>query len=105
MLRLLVRRVSSFRATDLVIQSSESLKQKPSIDDNIPFGKLTTDHMFHIDWEKEGGWKSPTIKPYSPISVEPTASCLHYAHSVHEGIMAYKNKYGEVVMFRPIETL
>ena len=94
MLRLVVRRLSSFNASDLAITQSTNLKPKPTPDEDIPFGKISTDHMFHIEWDLEHGWSKPQIKPYGDISVKPTASCLHYAHSVHEGIMAYKNKYG-----------
>ncbi|MFT6971241.1 MAG: branched-chain amino acid aminotransferase [Roseivirga sp.] len=67
---------------------------------NIPFGKLYSDHMFVADY-KDGQWHSPRIIPYQNISLSPANMTLHYAITIFEGMKAYKNQDGEVLLFRP----
>mgnify|MGYP003324161752 CR=1 FL=1 len=49
----------------------------------------------------DGKWINPTIKPYQPISIEPSASVLHYGQAIFEGMKAYKDKNNDVWLFRP----
>ncbi|MFT6828621.1 MAG: branched-chain amino acid aminotransferase [Roseivirga sp.] len=67
---------------------------------NIPFGKLYSDHMFIADY-KDGQWQSPRIVPFQNISMSPANMTLHYAITIFEGMKAYKNEEGEVLLFRP----
>ncbi len=67
---------------------------------NIPFGKVYSDHMFVADFEG-GQWKNFRIKPYEPLQLSPANATLHYGQSVFEGMKAYKNEAGEVLVFRP----
>ncbi|PIQ49903.1 MAG: branched chain amino acid aminotransferase [Cytophagales bacterium CG12_big_fil_rev_8_21_14_0_65_40_12] len=67
---------------------------------NIPFGKLYSDHMFIADY-KNGRWESPRIVPFQNISMSPANMTLHYAITIFEGMKAYKNEQGEVLLFRP----
>ena len=67
---------------------------------NIPFGKVYSDHMFVADYEG-GEWKNFRISPYAPLQLSPANATLHYGQSVFEGMKAYKNKAGEVLIFRP----
>ena len=67
---------------------------------NFSFGSVFTDHMFECDFI-DGKWVNPTIKPYQPISIEPSASVLHYGQAIFEGMKAYKDKNNEVWLFRP----
>lgn len=67
---------------------------------NIPFGKLYSDHMFIADY-KNGQWESPRIVPFQNISMSPANMTLHYAITIFEGMKAYKNEQGEVLLFRP----
>uniref|UniRef100_UPI0040476064 branched-chain amino acid aminotransferase n=1 Tax=Roseivirga sp. TaxID=1964215 RepID=UPI0040476064 len=67
---------------------------------NIPFGKLYSDHMFIADY-KNGQWESPRIVPFQNISMSPANMTLHYAITIFEGMKAYKNAQGEVLLFRP----
>lgn len=69
---------------------------------NLDFGLLFTDHMFVCDYA-DGKWLEPQILPYQPISVDPSMSVLHYGQAVFEGMKAYKDKKGEVFLFRPEE--
>jgi branched-chain amino acid aminotransferase len=70
--------------------------------ENIPFGKYFTDHMVEVDYEN-GEWKTPEIKPYQPLMLEPSLAALHYGQAIFEGVKAYKNDAGEVQIFRPYD--
>jgi len=70
--------------------------------DNLVFGKTFTDHMFICHF-KNGSWLDPEIKPYQPITIEPSASVFHYGQAVFEGMKAYKDNDGKVWLFRPNE--
>lgn len=67
---------------------------------NIPFAKIYSDHMFVADY-KNGEWQDAKITPYQNISVSPANTTLHYAITIFEGLKAYKNEDGEVLVFRP----
>lgn len=68
--------------------------------ENIPFGRVFTDHMLEADFEN-GEWKSVEIKPYQPLMLDPSLSALHYGQAIFEGIKAYRNEAGEAAIFRP----
>ena len=67
---------------------------------NIPFGQLYSDHMFVADYT-DGEWKDLRIQPYQNISISPANSALHYGITIFEGLKAYRNPQGEVMIFRP----
>jgi branched-chain amino acid aminotransferase len=69
---------------------------------NLPFGKVTTDHMFICTY-KEGSWQNPKVVPYQAISLEPSAKVFHYGQTIFEGMKAYKDTQGGVWLFRPEE--
>lgn len=70
--------------------------------DNIPFGKYFTDHMLVADYEN-GEWKTPEIKPYQPLTIQPSMASIHYGQSIFEGVKAYKNPEGNPFIFRPYD--
>ncbi len=70
--------------------------------DNLPFGKIYTDHMFLADY-REGEWKNLRIVPYGNISVSPATPAIHYGQSVFEGMKAMKSADGEVLVFRAVD--
>jgi len=70
--------------------------------DNLPFGRVFTDHMFYCDFI-DGEWQQPKIEPYGPMSIDPSARVFHYGQAVFEGMKAYKDDYGDVFLFRPDE--
>lgn len=72
--------------------------------DNLPFGRVFSDHMFTADFE-DGEWKNFQIVPYGNIEISPAASSLHYGQAIFEGIKAYKQKDGKVNIFRPYKNL
>jgi branched-chain amino acid aminotransferase len=69
---------------------------------NIVFGSLFTDHMLVADCI-DGVWQTPQILPYGDINYNPALATLHYGQSIFEGMKAFKNEAGEVLMFRPLE--
>jgi branched-chain amino acid aminotransferase len=69
---------------------------------NLPFGSVYSDHMFECDF-KDGAWQNPTIKPYAPIVLDPSAKIFHYGQSIFEGMKAYKDANENVLLFRPLD--
>ncbi|CBX91792.1 hypothetical protein IAQ61_000010 [Plenodomus lingam] len=63
--------------------------------------KVCTDHMIQARWTVEQGWDAPTLQPYGPLSLAPTASCLHYATECFEGMKLYRGLDGKLRLFRP----
>jgi len=70
--------------------------------DNIPFGKVYSDHMFISDYS-DGDWREFKIVPYQSLQFSPANATIHYGQSVFEGLKAYKNKQGEALIFRPMD--
>jgi branched-chain amino acid aminotransferase len=86
--------------TDFNITKIERSKLNDINLENIPFGKYFTDYMLEVDFE-DGEWKTPEIKPYQPLLLEPSLAAIHYGQAIFEGIKAYKNPAGEAFVFRP----
>ncbi|MFW9908072.1 MAG: branched-chain amino acid aminotransferase [Candidatus Thorarchaeota archaeon] len=77
----------------------ENRKPKPKDVLNLAFGSMFTDHMFIMEY-KDGVWKNPHIKPYTPLAIDPAALVLHYGQGIFEGMKAYRR--GErIFLFRP----
>ena len=68
--------------------------------DNLPFGKVFSDHMLVMDY-KDGQWQEAEITPFESLSLHPATSAIHYGQSIFEGMKATKNEAGEVLIFRP----
>ncbi len=89
-------------AADFIITKTDHSKLNDINLENIPFGKYFTDHMLEVDYE-DGEWKTPEIKPYQPLLMEPSMAAIHYGQSIFEGVKAYKDTKGEPYIFRPID--
>ncbi|KAI8049490.1 aminotransferase [Syncephalis plumigaleata] len=77
-------------------------KPRPLTPNNeLVFGHTFSDHMFMAEWSADKGWANPQIKPYSKISLEPSAVVFHYAFECFEGLKAYKDAKGHIRLFRP----
>lgn len=83
---------------ELKIVKSKNLKDKPK--GALGFGKYFTDHMFMMEYDN-GAWGNACIKPYEPFVLDPSTAVFHYAQAIFEGTKAYKNKAGEIRLFRP----
>ena len=86
----------------ITIQQTPQSKIKDVSFDNLVFGKTFTDHMFLCRY-RHGKWHTPEIKPYEPLTLDPSASVLHYGQAVFEGMKAFKDDQGKVWLFRPDE--
>ena len=84
-----------------IVKASESKIGQVDFD-NLQFGRVFTDHMFVCDFEN-GEWQKPQIMPYQALSIEPSARVFHYGQAVFEGMKAYKDQNGEIVLFRPTQ--
>ncbi len=82
------------------IQKKASSKISNVDFNNLVFGTVFTDYMFECDFVN-GAWKQPQIKPYQPLTIEPSARVFHYGQAVFEGMKAFKDDYDQIWMFRP----
>ena len=89
-------------ASNIEIQHIEKSKIDSVDFDNLPFGSVFSDHMLECDFV-DGAWKTPVIKPYSPISLDPSSKIFHYGQSIFEGMKAYKDTEENTLLFRPLE--
>ncbi|KAI1638196.1 branched-chain amino acid aminotransferase [Biscogniauxia mediterranea] len=67
----------------------------------LVFGREFTDHMLTVEWTSNDGWLAPSIVPYQNLSLDPATCVFHYAFECFEGMKAYKDKDGNVRLFRP----
>ena len=65
------------------------------------FGKIFTDHMFIMDYEKGRGWHDARVVPYGPFVMDPACTVFHYAQEIFEGMKCYRRKDGGLNLFRP----
>ncbi|MDP4120319.1 MAG: branched-chain amino acid aminotransferase [Bacillota bacterium] len=86
---------------EIKICLTKNPKAKPTDTNNLGFGKIFSDHMFLMNYDKGQGWHDARIIPYGPILMEPSSMCLHYGQEVFEGLKAYKTASGKAVLFRP----
>ncbi len=86
---------------EIRIELSQNLKEKPKAGAPLPFGTIFTDHMFVMNYDEGQGWHDARIVPYAPLSLDPSAMCLHYGQAIFEGMKAYKAADGRTLLFRP----
>ncbi len=84
------------------IQQTSKSKIETVDFDNLVFGKTFTDHMFICHY-KDSKWQTPEIKPYQGLTLDPSASVLHYGQAVFEGMKAFKDNQDKIWLFRPDE--
>lgn len=89
---------------EIKIEKTKNPKVKPD-PATLGFGKLFTDHMFQMDYDKGVGWHDAKIVPFGYLSIHPASTCLHYGSEIFEGLKAYRRADGEVQLFRPIENI
>ena len=65
------------------------------------FGQVFTDHMISIRWSADRGWHDGRLQPYGPLLLDPATAVLHYAQEIFEGMKAYRQESGPIVIFRP----
>ncbi len=70
--------------------------------DNLPFGKIFSDHMFVSDY-KDGEWTDSRIVPFGHFTMHPASMVLHYGQAIFEGMKASKLADGTPALLSPIE--
>jgi branched-chain amino acid aminotransferase len=65
------------------------------------FGRIFSEHMVRIDWNREHGWHDAALSAYAPLQLDPAATVLHYAQAVFEGLKAFRQADGSIAVFRP----
>lgn len=99
------RSLSDIRYNDLEIHRTKYPREKPSESTQLVFGKHMSDHMLVAHWNSKSGWGTPSIVPFGPLSIPPSASVLHYGIQVFEGMKAYRCENGTIQMFRPDQNM
>ena len=94
--------MSATQTNKIEIIKATTSKIKEVDFDNLHFGAVFTDHLFECDFTN-GEWQKPTIKPYAPFLLDPSAKVFHYGQAIFEGMKAYKDEQDDVWLFRPDE--
>ncbi len=68
---------------------------------NPAFGTRFTDHMITLRWTEADGWHDGRLEPYGPFTLDPATAVFHYSQEFFEGLKAYRQAGGSIVMFRP----
>jgi branched-chain amino acid aminotransferase len=74
--------------------------REPLVPGQLEFGKMFTPNFFVSEYQN-GEWRNPRIQPLQPFSLHPAALVFHYAQTVFEGLKAFRQDDGAVVLFRP----
>ena len=74
---------------------------KVVLPEKLGFGQYFTDHVFEMDYNNLKGWHNPVIRSLDSLQMHPATSFIHYGQTIFEGLKAFKNIQGEVVLFRP----
>lgn len=92
--------LASLNASNVSIERTKQPKTK-SDKTTLKFGHEFTDHMLACEWDATTGWSRPKITPYQNLSLDPATCVFHYGFECFEGMKAYKDKAGNVRLFRP----
>ena len=65
------------------------------------FGQVFTDHMITLRWTEQRGWHDGKLELYGPFILDPATAVFHYGQELFEGLKAYRQDSGSIVMFRP----
>ena len=74
---------------------------KKPVPADLKFGTFFTDHMVSARFDVESGWSEPELSAYQKISLDPSASVLHYGQAIFEGMKAFETADGGIALFRP----
>ena len=86
---------------DIPVTKTSTPKPIPTDAGSLGFGKVFTDHMFLMDYDREQGWHDARIVPYGPLSLDPASGVFHYAQECFEGLKAYRTRDNRIQLFRP----
>lgn len=84
----------------MIIEKVEKSRLDTVDKENLTFGSGFTDHMIICEYEN-GQWGEPRLMPYGKLEFSPAMMAVHYGQACFEGMKAYKDKDGQVFLFRP----
>lgn len=84
----------------MIIQKTSSSRLDSFDQENYSFGDHFIDHMIICEYEN-GKWGEAKLMPYGPLSFSPANMTFNYGQACFEGMKAYKDKDGQVFLFRP----
>lgn len=79
---------------------AERPKAPLGLDAEPGFGKVFTPGMILADYTPDQGWHNARLVDKAPIPLDPACVALHYGQSIFEGMKAFRNVEGEMVLFR-----
>lgn len=82
------------------VELTDRPKPKPNPLDGLGFGKYFTDHISVSEFAS-GQWSANKIIPYRSLPMDPAACVFHYGQALFEGLKAFKQHDGRIVIFRP----
>ena len=86
----------------ITVTKTTAPKALPTDETKLGFGKIFTDHMFVMEWDRGEGWHDARIVPFGYLSIHPASTVLHYGSEIFEGLKAYRTAEG-IQLFRPEE--
>ena len=84
----------------MIIQKSTNPRISTFDPDNFAFGNTFIYHMIICEYEN-GKWVDVKLIPFGPIVFSPAMMGVNYGQACFEGMKAYKDKDGQVFLFRP----
>ncbi len=84
----------------MIIQKTENSRLSTFDPNNFSFGDTFIDHMIICEYEN-GKWGDVKLVPYGPLPFTPAMMGVNYGQACFEGMKAYKDKDGEIFLFRP----
>lgn len=92
------------RKTDVHPNLQKALDDFQLPEGDIGFGRVLAPIMAECEF-KNGEWQTLELKPYGPLSIDPTSKVLHYGQEIFEGMKAYNVDNHGPLLFRPTENL
>jgi branched-chain amino acid aminotransferase len=83
--------------THLALPTAPDAPLDPS---QLEFGKLFTPNFFLAEY-RNGEWRNPRIQRIEPFTLHPASLVFHYSQTVFEGMKAFRQDSGRIVLFRP----
>jgi branched-chain amino acid aminotransferase len=66
----------------------------------LEFGKMFTPNFFVSEY-RDGHWTNPRIEALGPFALHPASTVFHYSQTIFEGLKAFRQDEGPIVLFRP----
>jgi branched-chain amino acid aminotransferase len=81
--------------------SVRAARERAAILADPSFGRHFTDHMVRVQWTAESGWDEPELVDFDLLELDPASMFIHYGQSIFEGLKAYRQGSGDLMVFRP----